>query len=359
MARGSKEGPATLETIAELAGIHVSTVSRVLNGSQDSLRRVASPATAARIRKIAMELDYRPNPHAASLRTRRSGHIGVMVPRLSDFALATIYEGIEEEAIDLGLSPFVTNTWDRLERQRASTEMMLRRRVDGLIFGDAHLDGAFLAEVAEHRVPFVLVNRRAADHPSVTCDDVAGGRLAAEHLLAMGHRRVAVLAGEPFASTGADRTAGFVERYAEAGIRIPRTRIVNTSFHAQGGHEGARRILSDSRPPTALFVVNDFTAIGAIGAIRDLGARVGEDVAVVGYNDTSLAAQLPIPLTSIRSPMHLMGVLGMRMLHRLTSGEPGESVLLEPELVVRESSDPSLRRQARTAATSAATRQLP
>lgn len=303
---------------------------------------MASQETVARIQEIAAQLNYQPNPHATSLRTRRSGLVGVLVPSLTDLVLASIYEGVEQETAKVGLSTFVTNTHDRLEQQRSCTDMMLSRRVDGLIFGDAHLDGRFLHEVSGHGVPFVLVNRRTADHPSVTCDDYLGGRLAAEHLLNMGHEKVAVLAGEPHASTGVDRTAGFVDRFHEAGIKIPRARIVHTGFDASGGREGMETLLSHRNRPTAVFAVNDFTAIGTVGALRDHGIRLSEEVAVIGYNDTPLAAELPVPLTSVRSPMREMGERAARMLSRLLTGEQPDSERLEPSLAIRASSDPSL-----------------
>lgn len=330
----------TLQMLADQLGLHVSTVSRVLHAKPDEGQRAASGATVARIRKLAEDLGYRPNPHATSLRTRRSNLVGVLVPRLSDIVLATIYEGIEEAATEHGLSTFVTNTRDVPEVQRARTEMVLGRRVDGLIFGDAYIDAEFVDGIAARDVPFVLISRRAGRHPSVTCDDYLGGQLAAEHLLELGHRTVAVIAGEPYASTGIDRTAGFVDTYARAGIEIPTDRILNSRFDAPGGRTAAERLLGGGQTPSAIFAVNDFAAIGAIGAVRDHGLQVGADVAVVGFNDTPLAAELPVPLTTISSPMHEMGRRGLDLLVRRIQGEQVESERLRPELMVRASSGP-------------------
>ena len=168
--------------MAEELGLNVSTVSRVLNSPGSDAGPWASPETADRIRELARRLSYAPNPQAASLRTARSNFVGVIVPRLQDFVLATIYEGIEEAATERGLSAFVTNSLDVPENQRARAGMMLKRRVDGLIFGDAHLDDPFLDELTERGVSFVLVSRHASTHIAVTCDDYVGGRLVAEHL---------------------------------------------------------------------------------------------------------------------------------------------------------------------------------
>ncbi|WP_262704671.1 MULTISPECIES: LacI family DNA-binding transcriptional regulator [Streptomyces] len=333
--------PVTLRTIADQLGLHVSTVSRVLHAKPDESLRAASTSTVERIRRLADELGYQPNPHATSLRTRRSNLVGVLVPRLSDMVLATIYEGIEEAAAEHGLSTFVANTGDRPEAQRTRTNMVIGRRVDGMIFGDAYVDGRFLDEVAGRGIPFVLVSRTAGAHPSVTCDDYLGGRLVAEHLLELGHRDVAVVAGEPYASTGIDRTAGLVDRYREAGLSVPADRIAQSRFDVSGGHAATARLLDTPNPPTAIFAVNDFAAIGAIGALRNQGLRAGDDVAVVGFNDTPLAAELPVPLTTVRSPMLDMGREGLRTLVRLLEGEAVESKRLRPELIVRASSVPS------------------
>ncbi|WP_149262737.1 LacI family DNA-binding transcriptional regulator [Actinomadura sp. K4S16] len=340
MARSDRRRPATLRTIAQAAGVDVSTVSRVLNGSAEDAQRAASRETAEEIRRWAARLDYRPNPHATSLRTRRSNLVGVLVPRLSDLVLATVYEGIEDAAARHGLTTFVMNSHDRPEQQRARTELALSRHVDGLVFGDAHTGAAFLDEFAERRVPFVLVSRHAGRHPSVTCDDRLGGRLVADHFLALGHRRVGVIAGEPFASTGADRTAGFVDRYREAGFPVPDSHVVHCGFDAAGGRDAAERLLRHDPPPTAVFAVNDFAAIGALGALRDHGLRPGQDVAVAGYNDTPLAAELPIPLTSVVSPMREMGARALDLLAELLAGRTAPSERLRPRLAVRASTAP-------------------
>lgn len=340
MAR-SGQRHATLRTIAQSAGVDVSTVSRVLNGSPDDAERAASRETAEKIRKWAARLNYRPNPHATSLRTQRSNLVGVVVPRLSDIVLATIYEGIEDAASRRGMTTFVMNSHDQSAERRERTELALSRRVDGLVFGDADIDGAFLDEIAGRNIPFVLVSRHAGQHPAVTCDDYRGGRLVAEHFLELGHTRVGVIAGEPYASTGIDRTAGFLDRFREAGIRVPSSRVIHSRFDPAGGRTAATRLLRARTRPTAIFAVNDFAAIGATGALRDEGLRLGTDIAIAGFNDTPLAAELPIPLTSVHSPMHEMGARAFELLTRILSGGPAQSERLTPTLMVRASTDPT------------------
>lgn len=334
----SQQGPMTLRRIADELGVSPSTVSRVLATPGGDALRWGSPETVARIRAFAKEHGYSPNPQASSLRTRRSGLIGVLVPRLQDYVLATIYEGIEEAASEAGLSTFVTNSLDIAENQRARTQMMIDRRVDGLIYGDAHLDHRFLDEVHAQGIKFALVSRAAGDHPSATCDDVKGGRLVGQHLADTGRRDVAVVAGLEFASTARNRTNGCIAALAENGIPVPPERVVYTGFDPAGGRAAAEQILAHGPVPDAIFATNDFAAIGAFGVLRDKGIRVPDDVALVGYNDTPLAEGGAVPLTTIRSPMHEMGRQGVRLLLEVLAGRSPESVVLEPELIIRGSS---------------------
>ncbi|EHR53290.1 transcriptional regulator [Saccharomonospora marina XMU15] len=330
--------PVTLRTLADRLGLHVSTVSRVLHAKPGETQRAASSATIRRVRKLADELGYRPNPHASSLRTKRSNLVAVLVPRLSDTVLAAICEGIEEAAGERGLSTIITSTKDVPALRRARAELALGQRVDGIIFGDAVVDGALLAEISARGTPFVLVNRRAAGYPAVTCDDYVGGRMVADHLLGLGHTDVAVVAGRPYASTGIDRAQGFLDAYADAGIELPTHRFTHCAFDERGGHEATARLLDQAtRPPSAVFAVTDAAALGAVGALRDRGIRVGTDIAVAGFGDTAIAAELPVPLTTVRSPMHRIGRIGLELLGELLRGGQVASRRLRPELVIRES----------------------
>lgn len=329
----------TLKDLANELGIHPSTVSRVLHSDSDAARGAASAATAERIRDLARKRGYSPDPQATGLRTRRTRLLGVIVPRLSDLVLAIMYEGIEEAAAELGYSTFVMNSRDDPDEQRRKSDIMLARRVDGLIIGDAHLDSSLLKDLTVRKVPFVLMNRRVPGYPSATCDDVLGGELVADHLWSKGHRKVSVIAGEPYASTAIDRTAGFVERWRSLGGEISDNDVVWSRFDTAGGRAAAETILTNGKPhPSAIFAVNDFAAIGAMGALRSHGLTVGQDVAVVGFNDTSLAAELPIPLTSIRSPMLDIGRAAVQLLQNVLNGEQVEPMTLKPVLCVRESS---------------------
>lgn len=337
MGRGPQHS--TLLMIAQETGVSASTVSRVLNAKTDeAARRWASAETIRRVRETAAEHAYTPNPQAVSLRTRRSNFIGMVVPRLQDYVLATIHEGVDEAATAYGYATFAANSLDDRGRQERAVDLLQSRRVEGIIFGDAFYDGEFLAHVQRRGAKFALVSRRVPGFPSVTCNDELGGRLAGEHLATTGRSRVAVLAGQPYASTSIDRTNGLVSALAEAGIEVPRSRIVHGPFDAQGGRAATEQLLAPGPPyPDAIFATNDFAAIGAMGALRDRNLSVPEDLVLIGYNDTALAAELPTALTSVRSPMREMGHQGLQMLLRVLDGENPEPVQLDPTLVIRES----------------------
>ncbi|MDV3128392.1 substrate-binding domain-containing protein [Mycobacterium sp. 21AC1] len=319
--------------MASHAGLHPSTVSRALSDVPVGV----SKGTVARVRSIADELGYFRDITGAALRTGRTRMIGVLVPRLTDVVLAQIYESIDDTARAAGYNTVVANTRDDPEVQRMRLDGLLSRRVDGLIVGDLREGDALVDRILASGVPFVLVMRRGGRHPSVTTDDLEGGRLAAEHFLELGHSVVGVIAGDPLTSTGRERRGGFVGRYAESGIDIPDRYVVDSAFDLDSGRSAAEGLLALTPRPTAVFAVNDFTAIGAIGALRELDLELGRDVAVLGYNDVPVAAQLSIPLSSIRSPLEDMGRLSTEMLLDRLEGRQMSSIRLSPTLVARAS----------------------
>lgn len=325
--------PVTMKAVAEHAGVHVSTVSRALSESTTGV----SPEVVARIRELARELGYQPNTAAASLRTRRTRGIGVVVPRLTDAVLATIFEGIDAHATDNGYQAVVASTGDNPD-ERHRRLSLLRRRIDGLIVGDAHLTDDSLAEIADTGMPFVLVNRRVAGHVSVTCADETGGRLVGRHFLDLGHRHIGIAGGNPWASTAVDRARGCRAHLAEHGVRVPGDHVLHYGFDVDSGRRAAEALLDLTPRPTAVFAVNDYSALGVMAAMRDRGLVPGRDIAVAGFNDTDIARQLTIPLTSVDSNPHRMGQTAAETLLDLLAGKQVTSVELAPVLRIRASS---------------------
>lgn len=329
----------TLREVAERAGVHLSTVSRVMREPEPP---DGWSETAERVRRVADEMGYRTNPWAASLRTRRTTTIGVVMPRLTDGVVATMFQGIEEAATAAGYSVLLTSPPDDLEAQRRSIEFLVSRQVDGLILSSLHRPGQeFVDSLRLRDLPLILVNRHAdTDLPSVTGDDRRGGYLAGRHLLDLGHRQLGLVAGPEHASTAHDRVLGFLDALAEEGIDLAPERIIGSGFEVSSGAGAAHRLLDTDDRPTAIFAIDDTAAIGVMGVARKLGLRVPDDLAVVGYNDIPLIEHLPIPLTTIRSPAREIGATAVRSLIDLIDGTPVESTVLPVSVVERLSTRP-------------------
>ncbi len=323
--------PVTMRQVAELAGVNISTVSRALGQAEGSRRGVSAEVVLA-IRELADELGYSPNPNAASIRTRRTRAIGVLVPRLSDVVLARIFEGIDDFVTEHGYQAVVASTDDNPAERRRRLDLLLSRRIDGCIIGDAHASGAEMAEVDKAAIPVVLVNRKAPGYTSVTCADHAGGRLIGEHFLKLGHRQVGIAGGHPWASTAIERTDGCRSYLAEHGVIVPDDYVIHSGFDVRGGRRAAEALLDLSPRPTAIFALNDYAAIGVMGELRDRGLTPGMDVAVAGFNDIDLARELLIPLTSVDSSPHHMGGVAAEVLLARLAGRPVESTQLAPVL---------------------------
>lgn len=324
-----------MKELAELAGVDISTVSRALRGDT---KRVAA-STIARVQTLAREIGYVPDPVASSLRSGRSGIIGVLVPSLSDIVMGILVSAIDDAARDLGLLSTVVATHDDRRTRERAIERFLSRRVDGLILCDSEVGEALPEPLLAKKVPFVFAMRSSSDGVSVTADDTLGGRLVAGHFLDAGHRVIGVVPGPPRARTALDRVGGFSSVVTASG----RTELVTPpaglgGFGVDDGFAATRALLARDHRPTAVFCPNDHSAIGAGRAIRDAGLRVGSDVALVGYNDIPQAAYLETPLSSVRTDVGAMGRGAAEQLVASVRGHEAASVTLTPTLVVRASS---------------------
>lgn len=340
-AKHGPRGAVTLRTLADAAGVHVSTVSRALNPAE---AHKVSDATVARIRRLAEEHGFEPNPWARSLRTNRTRLIGLIIPRLVDGVLAIMFEAAAARAQDFGYQAITFSTQDRDEEQGHLIDVLLERRVDGLIIATATERDHTLDRLTDEGIPFVLMNRASGDHPVVRSDDVLGARMATEHVIAAGHERIAMLAGPDGVSTSSLRRQGFREAHHAHGMSLDERLIVPCTFHADGALKVADELLGLAQPPTAIVAVNDATAIGAMAAARDRGLSIPHDLAVIGYNDSPIAAMLPVELSSIAVPLEEVGRLSVQMLMRRLDGEEVESVVIPPTLKPRRSTAPDATR---------------
>src|SRR5215213_3467739 len=332
----------TLRDVARLAGVHPATVSRALN---EETRTLVNDETAKRVLKAAEELGYQPNPIARGLKTNRSYTIGVLIPDLTNPLFPPILRGIEDHLETGGYTPLTANTDNDPERELLDSQTMRARQVDGIIAATARRDHRLHDALLEAGIELVLVNRRQPDLPvsSATADDRLGMQLSVEHLVSLGHTRIAHLAGPLDYSTGLDRHESFHETMRAGGVEPdPELVLVAEAFTEAEGARLCAQLTSSGREFTAVAAANDLLALGCYDVFAERELRCPEDVSVVGFNDMPFAARFQPPLTTIRIPHYEIGkAAGELMLERLQDpdAEP-RGVRLEPRLVVRDSTAP-------------------
>ena len=310
--------------------MHPGTASRALN--PDLPGRIAAE-TVVRVREAADELGYRPDLTARSLRTRRSGVVGVVVPDLTNPVLPPIVRGVEETLWGAGIACLLADTDNDLEREASVIDELRARRCEGLIVASATRDG-----VAPEGVPTVLVTRDidGSGLPLVAADDAAGVRAAVEHLRELGHDRIAHVTGPPALSTTARRLEAFRSAAGDAPV------VHGEAFTIPAGERACDALLRGGWDGTAIVAGNDMIALGCYAALAATGLRCPADVSVTGHNDMPLVDRVQPPLTTVAIPQYEIGVAAARLLLARLRGERHEDrVLLPTRLVVRGSTAPA------------------
>jgi DNA-binding LacI/PurR family transcriptional regulator len=303
------------------------------------MRGEASVSLASRAAVIAAaeELGYRANAAARSLVQRRSYNVGVMVSDLHNIFFAEVLDGLYAAAAERGYRTLITTgNRDPLAEERA-LEQLLELRADGVVLAGARLP-AEVVRAAARNVPIALVGSdlQLDGVDVVVDDDFRGAVLAVEHLAGLGHRDIALIDGGQGAGAK-ERSDGYRAAMREAGL-LRHVHIEPGDFTEGGGYEGARRLLSGSLRPTAIFASNDQSAVGALDAIKEAGLRVPQDVSLMGYDNTALAALRHISLTTIHQPRNQIGAMAMKaVLRRIEHpGSPARRHVLAPKLIVRD-----------------------
>lgn len=335
MNRSNKDKPEriTLHDVAAASGVSKSTVSRIL----DERLPPSDNATARRVRQVAADLGYVRDLSAASLRRGNTMTIGVIVPRLTDTVMAMLYEAIARACSRTGRFAIVATTEDDVAAERAAAESLLNRGVDGLILATTR-DGDDLPERLTARgVPYVLALRTDGQSLSSLGDDELGGYLATRHLIDLGHRRIGIIAGPSYASNSRGRVVGYRRALDEAGIPIASDRIVESTFGIDSGAEAIAALMALADRPTAVFAINDNTAIGALSALTNMGLSVPGDVSLIGYNDIPIVSRLPTPLTTMRVPFDQIATAALDLLAEGPASGGGHLRLTAPTLIPRRS----------------------
>ena len=325
----------TSHDVARLAGVSQATVSRVLR--QDPKVR---PEMRERVMRVVAETRYLPNAAARAFRTSRSGAIGVVVARLSYHFFPAMLEAIGARLTALGQRMIV---WDAEYGGDLQAAQALRQGlVDGVILTASTAESEFLTHVAAPDAPVVLVNRTVTDYPSdqVSSDNCAGGARVADYLVGGGRRNIALIGGIHRASTIRDREQGFRVALRQAGRELPSHYYQRSeTFTYKSGQEAAVRLLELQHPPDAIFCVNDVLAAGAMDGARARGARVPEDLWVVGYDDIELASWGAYELTTVRQPVEEMVLRAIELLQSKIEDRtrPLRHECFANELVIRRS----------------------
>lgn len=328
--------PVTIRDVARAAGVHVSTVSRALDPGK---RRLISDEVLLLVEAEAERLGYRPNRTASALRTGRSRTIGVLVPDMTNPVFPPILAGVEASAAARGYFVLVAHVAESLG-SRAVVDRMLAQRVDGIVMANALRDDPLIAHLQRAGLAAVLVNRadEAGRLSAVVGDDRLAMKLAVDHLVAEGHRRIAHVAGPQNVQTGVARRQGFEQALRDRSL--PDAGIVEcAAYSREAGRIAAASLLARGAPPDALVCCNDLVALGAYDAARDAGRRIPDDLSVTGHNDMLLADMVAPPLTTVRLPHREFGWRAAELLFDALDGDaPSVStVVLRPELVVRAS----------------------
>lgn len=329
----------TIKDVAARAGVSFTTVSHVINQT----RRVRQ-STRERVLAAAHDLNYVPSAVARSLKHRVTRTIGVMLPNAFTPYFAELVRGIEDACFRAGWSPVVCSSDDHAERRAAYMELLQEKRVDGIILASPPVDRISVEALQAAPCPLLVMGHEVPDLSAdlVEMDNEQGGALAAEHLLQLGHRSFACIAGTPGLDVSLDRLRGFRRTLEKAGFELPDAAVESADFTTPSAHEATLRLLDSGQRFTALFAQSDLMAVGVLRAAAERGLTVPRHFSVVGFDDIELARYLFPALTSVGMALREVGeataeVLFERIAH---PDAPHRRVKLPPTLFVRESTTP-------------------
>jgi LacI family transcriptional regulator len=328
----------TLHEVARRAGVSAMTVSRVVNG-----RGSVDSETRQRVEEAIQALDYVPNRIARGLISQKTQTIGIIVPDIVNPFFAPVVRGAESAARKAGYRVLLCNSEGDLRLEREYIEDLVAHRVEGLLLAPASdRSRSSILSLLRGGIPLVLIDRALpdADCDLIVCDNAQGARRLIEHLVAIGHREIAHVSDAEDTSTGRERLRGYREALEAAGIPFQPELIIRTTVDRIGGYRAAQEILARDPLPTAIFAVNNMTAVGTMEALRERGLSVPKDMGLVCFDDVEHLAVLSPILTVIDQPAETFGSLGVQLLLERMTGKANSRprrIILQTDLVVRQS----------------------
>ena len=341
----------TIRDIARMAKVSHTTVSRALN---DDPR--VQDKTKQRMLTLVNKLGFKPDARGRNLALKRSKLIGLVVTDIRNPFYGDLARGIEDKAHQVGYNVIFCSTDHKPERMDSYVNLMLDVGVDGFIFASSRLHEPSVERLIEKRFPLVLVNRKLKSENSsyVVLDNFKGAYDITRHLIDLGYKRIAIIDGPSNVSTGLERLKGYQRALKDHDIMVRPDYIFQDAFARATGYEGAKRLLMAVDRPEAIFSGSDYIAMGVFDAIEELGLKIPEDLALVGFDDTEFASNQRIRLTTVSQREYTMGGLGVQILIDYIENKEMDhvhKVVLDSKLVIRESCGCKLRAgAARTAA---------
>ena len=329
----------TIRDVAAHAGVSHQTVSRVINQSE----RV-SPETRAVVEAAIAELEYRPNAMARSMARGRSGVLACISPNLTDYTFASIIEGAEQEARKHGYFMLSASALDEDTFSALVDELVTSRRAEGIMVINPYADGRHDRLPQNYPLVFAGSRPRTEASNSVALDDEAAARIATQHLLDQGHKKIGCLTGPMVEDCSQDRYTGYTAVLASAGIPYEESLVIEGDWSAQSGYDALMSLAQDGRLPSALFAQNDQMAVGALRAARDLGLQLPTQLSIIGIDDIPLAAYFSPPLTTLKQDFVALGreAVGLLIQAIEQPEAPHQHLRLNAELIVRRSTGPRL-----------------
>lgn len=323
----------TITDVALKANVSITTVSRVVNNSSHKVH----PATRERVRQVVHELDFRPNALAKGLPTKKTLTIGIIIPDISNPYYSEIVRGIQNVADKAGYSVTLQNTDGKQEGIIRSIYLLRDKSADGVIFSGGIIAGyETLSILRELKERVVVIGRHQVDFPAVMVDNMGGASQAVQHLIGLGHTKIAFIGGSDGSTTTEDRLTGYRNALAQNGFHYDEKQVKQGSWNPRSGYLMAKLLLRTKDRPTAIVCANDPMAFGAIKAAKEAGLSVPDDLGVVGFDNIPLSSYFDPPLTTVEIPIQEIGAASMKMLIGLLSGIKIEKLkVFKTKLLVR------------------------